>query len=48
MTNNLNQIAKRLNSGGSIYETEIDEILDNQKTLWLVMKQILTRLEETK
>ena len=44
MTNNLNQIAKRVNTGGELYETELYEIQENQQTLWNMMRQILDRL----
>lgn len=47
MTNNLNQIARRMNSGGLIYETEIDEIRESQQNLWTMMNRLLTRLEGT-
>ena len=47
MTNNLNQIARRMNSGGPIYETEIDEIRESQQELWTMMNRLLTRLEGT-
>ena len=47
MTNNLNQIASRMNSGGLIYETEIDEIRESQQELWTMMNRLLTRLEGT-
>ena len=45
LTNNVNQIAKRLNERGSIYDTEIDEILEKQEELWSVLTKILSRLE---
>lgn len=45
MTNNLNQLTKRVNSGGSLYETELAELNDNQKELWNLLKQILKLLE---
>lgn len=45
MTGNINQIAKRENAGGHIYETELYEIQENQQQLWKIMRQILTRLE---
>ena len=45
MTGNINQIAKRENAGGYIYETELYEIQENQQQLWKIMRQILTRLE---
>ena len=45
MTNNINQIAKRENAGGHVYETELYEIQENQQDLWKLMRQILTRME---
>ena len=45
MTNNINQIAKRINAHGQLYETEIDEIQENQRLLLKKMDQILKRLE---
>lgn len=45
MTNNLNQIAKRVNAYGNIYETEIDELHEKQQELWLMMRQLLSRLD---
>ena len=45
MTNNLNQLTKRVNSGGNIYETELMELGENQKELWKLMNQILKLLE---
>ena len=44
MTNNLNQIAQRVNSGGTVYETELDEIKENQQLLWKTMKESLAKL----
>lgn len=48
MTNNINQLAKRVNEGGSIYETQLDEIRENQKTLWDLLRSILKSLEHRK
>lgn len=45
LTNNVNQIAKRLNAHGSIYETELDEIQQNQRELWNMMNSILAELD---
>ena len=45
MTNNLNQIAKRLNAHGNLYETEIEEIQQKQDELWKMMRQLLSVLE---
>lgn len=47
MTNNLNQIAKRLNAHGNLYETEIEEIQQKQDELWKMMRQLLSVLERT-
>lgn len=48
MSNNVNQIARRLHEGGSIYETEIDEIVHKQKQLQDTLDRILTSLEPLK
>ena len=44
VSGNINQIARRLNEHGSIYETEIDEIVDEQRELKELLSQILQRL----
>ena len=44
MGGNINQIARRLNEHDSIYETEMDEIVDEQKGLKALLSQILQRL----
>ena len=41
MSNNVNQIARRMNEHGSIYETEMDEIVDAQRELKALLSQIL-------
>ncbi len=46
LTNNVNQMAKRLNERGSVYETEMDDILRRLDDVWTVMNRILTRLEQ--
>ena len=47
MTNNLNQIAKRLNAHGNLYETEIEEIQQKQDELWKMMRQLLSLLDRS-
>ena len=47
LANNVNQIARRLNERGNIYETEMDDILLRMDEVWSIMNQILTRLEGT-
>ena len=44
MGGNINQIARRLNEHDSIYETEMDEIVDEQKGLKELLSQLLQRL----
>ena len=44
MSGNINQITRRLNEHGSIYETEMDEIVDEQRKLKALLSQILQRL----
>ena len=48
LSNNVNQIARRMHEGGSIYETEVDEIVQNQHELKNKMDQILLRLDHLK
>ena len=46
LSNNVNQIARRLNDRGSIFETEIDDINDRQKELRTILSSILRRLDQ--
>ena len=43
-SNNLNQIAKRVNETGRLYNADIEEILQKQEHLWQAANDILTRL----
>ena len=43
-SNNINQIAKRLNESGRAYETDLAEILEKQKQLWQLANDILMKL----
>ena len=43
-SNNLNQIAKRMNQTGRLYGEDMDDILQNQERLWQTVNTILTRL----
>ena len=45
LSNNVNQIARRLHEGGSIYETEMDDIAERQKELKNILNQIMRRLD---
>ena len=44
LSNNVNQIARRMNEHGGIYETEMDDIEDKQNQILGVLNQILARL----
>ena len=43
-SNNLNQIAKRVNETNRIYEADIDCLKENQEKIWSAANGILTRL----
>ena len=43
-SNNLNQIAKRVNETNRIYTADIECLLENQEKLWTAAKEILGRL----
>ena len=47
-SNNLNQIAKRVNETGRIYDTDIEYLRGNQEQLWAAANEILTRLAALK
>jgi len=42
--NNNNQLARRMNASGRAYETDMDDILQNQERIWRAANDILTRL----
>ena len=44
MSNNVNHIARKLHEGGSMYETEIDEIKANQDELLMMLNRFLQQL----
>ena len=45
-SNNLNQIAKRVNGTGEIIESELKEVRDSQEKIWNGINRILKRLGE--
>ena len=47
-SNSLNQIAKRLNETGRIYDADIEDVLQNQERLWQAANEILTKLAAIK
>lgn len=48
MSNNINQIAKRMNQTGRLYEADIQEIIRNQERLWDGIRELLSRLAQLK
>lgn len=47
-SNNLNQIAKRANETGRVYDADIECLLENQERLWSAANEILARLAALK
>ncbi len=45
-SNNINQIAKRLNESGRIYDTDLADIMEKQTQLWELANGILLKLSE--
>ena len=43
-SNNLGQMARRLNEGGQIYEVDVREVCQNQERLWDGLHEILDRM----
>ena len=43
-SNNLNQIAKRMNQTGRLYREDMGDILQNQEHLWQAANEILGKL----
>ena len=41
---NINQIAKKLNTGGSVYQADIEEIRERQDQIWQLQRRILSSL----
>lgn len=44
ISNSENQIAKKLNAGDRIYDTELDEIKKNQEEIWAGIRKIIESL----
>lgn len=47
-SNNLNQIAKRVNATGNVYPLDFDEIVQQQNNLWLAAERIIRTLSRIK
>ena len=44
--NNINQIARKLNAGGSIYEEDMEEIRTNQDEIYKLLRKVLISLSK--
>jgi alpha/beta superfamily hydrolase len=47
-TNNINQIARRVNERGNFYATDLENIKERIESLWTQTKEILRRLSAIK
>ena len=43
-SNNLNQLAKRVNSNGRLYDADLKDIQKRQDELWKIMRQLLLQI----
>ena len=44
ISNNFNQVAKRANSSGNVYETDLLDMAQKQNKLWDALNQLIVRL----
>ena len=47
-SNNLNQLTKRVNETGRVYDTDLEDIVQNQERLWQTANDILAVLAKIK
>ena len=45
-SNNVNQIARRLNETGRIYEADITDVHNRQEQLWDMLNSLITKISE--
>ena len=45
-SNNVNQIARRLNETGRIYEVDITDVQNQQEQLWDMLNSLITKISE--
>ena len=43
MSSNVNQIAKRTNETGRVYDADLEEIQNQQEELWSAMREVLQK-----
>ena len=44
ISGNINQIARKLNQGGKIYDGELEKIHTSQEEIWVLQKEILRKV----
>ena len=47
-SNNVNQIARRLNDSGRIYDVDIADVQMQQEQLWTKLNELVTKLSEVR
>ena len=47
-SNNLNQIARRVNASGNVYSSDLEEIRQNQEAMWQAADKIIRALAKIK
>ena len=47
-SNNLNQIARRVNATGNVYSSDLEEIRQNQESMWQAADKIIRALAKIK
>lgn len=45
-SNNINQVARRVHQTGTVYDTDLEDILQKQEEIWAGVNEILARLNE--
>lgn len=45
-SNNINQVARRMHQTGNVYDTDLEDILQKQESIWAGVNEILARLNE--
>lgn len=43
-SNNVNQIARRLNESGRIYDVDITDVKEQQEQLWVKLNELMTQI----
>ena len=43
-SNNINQITRRMNESGRVYDTDLEQVVQNQEQLWDMANGILVKL----